>query len=205
MMDMTTNTPPNPPRKYPIMVSVGRPGVETLNSLLLCMISPDKFCCNVIYTISYDSTKRIHDDVIDIEHTQFGYVLHRLYDKCKSQRVQQSLYKCRVLISRPSEQHTKRYKCDYIAIEIQKYTHWRHLIPVCDKPLYFLQRVKIVSAFIISPSAKHIAENKKVNDTDYIKHKQQKSLKAQKKVFKSNERDFKKLFKNFEKSVDKRK
>ena len=71
-----------------------------------------------------------------------------------------------------SEQHTKRYKCDYIAIEIQKYTHWRHLIPVCDKPLYFLQRVKIVSAFIISPSAKHIAENKKVNDTDYIKHKQ---------------------------------
>ena len=30
-------------------------------------------------------------------------------------------------------------------------------------------------------------------------------MKAQKEAFKSNERDFKKLFKNFEKSVDKRK
>lgn len=43
------------------------------------------------------------------------------------------------------------------------------------------------------------------NEVAWGKHKQQKSLKTQKKAFKSNERDFKKLFKNFEKSVDKRK
>ena len=43
------------------------------------------------------------------------------------------------------------------------------------------------------------------NEVAWGKHKQQKSFKAPKKAFKSNERDFKKLFKNFENSVDKRK